>query len=242
MTDNRIIKTYWEGPLSKMEILSIQSFLANGHAVYLYTYDKKIKSFDPNMTVIDASEIIPQKRRPEVKGISTIFSDLFRYHLLQKTGGWWMDLDIVLLKAVSTKMPIVASLCFCMPEGQITLNNAPLKIPKGHPLADACIRSAESENLGKLHHGQLSGDLVQRQITKLQLDHFVVTPEVYSPIGWGEAHKLVEPNFGFNRIVSSTVAIHLFGNMWSRGRKMNKNAKYPDDSLYEWLKRKYSIV
>jgi len=242
MNDNQVLKTYWEGPLSKMEILSIKSFVANGHTVLVYTYDKNLKSFDSNMIVVDAAEIIPKDMRLKVKGISTIFSDLFRYTLLYKAGGWWMDLDIVLLKPVTTESPIVASLSFINDKDfEIDLNNAPLKIPKGHVLAKACVQSAESHNLENLTHAQIAGCLLRKEIFRLGLDKFIVPPEVYSPIGWGDSPRIVGPKFGFDRITESTIAIHLFGNMWSHERKQDKNGIYHPDSLYEWLKRKYSV-
>lgn len=243
MNDNQIIKTYWEGSISNLETLSIKSFIANGHTIIIYTYDNRLKSFDKNMLVLDAAEIVPKSKRLEVKGVSTIFSDLFRYYLLDKIGGWWMDLDIVLLKPITTEKPIVASLQFFKQtqDGYMDhqLNAAPLKISQGHALAKSCIRSCESYDLGKLCHAQLSGCLLEKEIAKLNLSNFIVPAEIYSPIGWGEAHRVVEPKFGFDRITPNTVAVHLFNYMWTHKEHIDKNGKYHPDSLYEYLKRRY---
>jgi hypothetical protein len=73
----------------------------------------------------------------------------------------------------------------------------------------------------------------------MKLDEYVVSPEVYCPLGWSEAYRVTEPNFGFDRITKNTVAIHLFNYLWTYGRNVDKNGKYHPDSLYEWLKRKY---
>ena len=241
MDDNKILKMYWEGKISKMEILSIKSFIFNGHTVHLYTYDSQIKPFDNNMKVLDASDIIERQKRSMVtEKTSTVFSDLFRYNLLYKTGGWWVDLDTVLIRPIITESPIVASLHFNANPRVEDLNNSPLKIPRGHALAESCVRNAESRDLKKISHGQLSGGLLQQEISRLKLDQFIVSSEIYSPIGWGEVHRVVSPSFGFDRITQKTVAVHLFANMWAF-KKIDKNGVFPKNSLYEWLKEKYKV-
>ena len=242
--DNLIIRTYWEGsPFSNLEILSIKSFILNGHQVFIYTYDKSIKSFDKDMILRDASEIVPEEHRTRIKKVMpSIFSDVFRYHLLHELGGWWMDLDIVLLKPITTEDPIVISSYIRKRElGTQGINNSPLKISKGHALSKACLEKAESMNLERAWHTQTAGPLLAEEVSRLGLNNFVVSPEIYSPIGSWEAHRVVEPGFGFNQITRNTVSVHLFNTTWSFGRKIDKNGKHHPDSLYEWLKKKYNV-
>lgn len=238
--DNREIKTYWEGPLSNLEILSIKSFIANGHKVLIYTYDKDLKSFDKNMVVLDAVSILPLKKRIEIKGIPTIFSNLFRFYLLNLLGGWWMDLDIVLLKSITTESPLVFSLHSIADGNSSGLNAAPLKAPKSHIVLKSLIKAFEMLDKNDLRQG-IGPKLVQKEVYALGLEKYVVPPEIYSPIGWAEAHRIVEPGFGFNKITPNTVAVHLFNYMWSYGRKLDKNGKYDPESLYEHLKKKYGV-
>jgi len=245
MNNNKFLKTYWEGQFSNLEILSIKSFIENGHTLFVYTYDNNVKTIDKNMIILDANEIVPKKRRQEVKGVSTIFSDYFRYYMLYKTGGWWVDLDIVLLRPITTEKEVVVSWHFYEKTkagySASMLNPAPLKIPKGHALAESCIKRVESHDVGNLSHAQLSGRLLQQEVSNLNLEHFSVPAEVYSPIGWGEVHKIVESGFGFDRITENTVSVHLFNYMWCYRNKIDKNGKYPHDSLYEYLKQLYKI-
>ena len=252
MSDNKILKTYWEGKITNLEILAIKSYLANGHIIFVYTYPKynsHIKSFHENMEIRDASEILSVEKRWKIKGMSTIFSDLFRYYLLYKTGGWWMDLDIVLLKPITTESQIVLSLHFSEKEGNrlsgLFLNAAPLKMPKGHILGETCIREAESRDFEKLNHADLGPLLIDKEVPKLKLEKYIVPPEIYSPIGFHEVQRVIEPGFGFDRITGNTVAIHLFNTTWSHGmqanNQINKNATYHPDCLYEWLKKKYDV-
>jgi hypothetical protein len=243
MTNNEIVKTYWEGKLSNLEILSIKSFIKNKHKIFIYTYDKSLMSFDKDMIIMDASEIVPEEKRKKIgKIMPSIFSDFFRYYLLYKTGGWWVDLDIVLIKPVTTENQIVISSFIRKSEwGTQGINNAPLKIPKEHVLAKACVERAEAVDLQKLVHAQIAGPLLEKEVKALGLQGHVVIPEIYSPIGSWEAHRVVEPKFGFDKITKNTVAVHLFNTTWSFGRSLDKNGKYHPESLYEYLKIKYGV-
>jgi hypothetical protein len=240
MNENTVIKTYWEGALSNLEILSIKSFIANGHKIFIYTYDNNLKSFDENMVVLDASDILPKKKRIEIEGIPTVFSNFFRFYLLEKTGGWWTDLDIVLLKPITTDSPLVFSLHLGADYYCTGINAAPLKVPKNHAIAKALIEAAESLSPEDRKQG-MGSKLVTREVYRLKLDDYIVPPEIYSPLGWAEAYRVTEPNFGFDKITENTVAVHLFNYLWSYGKKIDKNGKYHPDSLYEKLKKKYDV-
>jgi hypothetical protein len=239
MDENKIIKTYWEGPISNLERLSIKSFIANGHIVYVYTYDtKNMKSFDNNMVVLDAAEIMSRDKRNLIKGEITIASDFFRFYLLYKTGGWWMDLDTVLLQPLTTESPIVVSLHYNIHKTCCDLASSPLKIPKGHILAESLIRTAESQDFGKLRHA-LSVRLMNQEVYRLNLEKYILPVEFHFPFGYGEVHRLIEPKFGFDRITPNTISIHFFNHIFSDVKKIDKNKMYHPDSLYEYLKRKY---
>src|SRR5690242_7747234 len=87
------IQMLWvRGDLSRMEILSIRSFLGNGHPVHLYTYDCP-GNVPEGATILDASKIVPEHLVPPAQtppfqvGSYAIFSDYFRYSLLDLHGG-----------------------------------------------------------------------------------------------------------------------------------------------------------
>ena len=85
------IQSLWvKGSLSRLEQLVIASFLENGHEFHLYTYDQ-VSGVPAGAQIIDAREILPEDRvftRKDGWGGYANFSDLFRYHLLHKRGGW----------------------------------------------------------------------------------------------------------------------------------------------------------
>ncbi|MGK3945425.1 glycosyltransferase, partial [Streptomyces caeruleatus] len=92
---------FWVGPpLSAYEILSLKSFLSAGARVILYAYDKSLAVPD-GVELRDAAEVLPldifnRYNSGNAKAWAR-HSDLFRYVMLEKFGGWYADLDIVCL-------------------------------------------------------------------------------------------------------------------------------------------------
>ena len=96
------------------------------------------------LTLRDAEEILPQDEVLRSKdGRLTIDANRFRWALLQKLGGWWIDPDVVLMKPD-------------MPDSEVFYGNLDafgqvptgvLKFPVGHKLLDeALVRSRLQSN------------------------------------------------------------------------------------------------
>ena len=101
------IQSLWIGDrLSRIERLSIRSFLAHGHDYHLYLYSD-VDGIPEGVTVQDANAIIPRKYIFRTAGSLSIFADWFRQELLFAHGGYWADLDIVCLKPLDFQEPIV---------------------------------------------------------------------------------------------------------------------------------------
>ena len=107
--DNRIVHGLWIGPtLSKMELLTIRSFLRHGHEFHLWVYDKIQTPLPKEVVLEDANKIIPRNRiikkrtptrRPaSAKAALVRRSPIFRYKLLYKKGGYWVDMDVTCLR------------------------------------------------------------------------------------------------------------------------------------------------
>lgn len=93
MYSNKTIKSLWIGnQLSPLELLSINSYLHNGHELELYTYNSII-NVPAEVKVKDARVIIPENEMIAIKSDQNLhgllnFSDFFRYKLLYELGGW----------------------------------------------------------------------------------------------------------------------------------------------------------
>src|SRR5262245_48660929 len=78
-----VIQMFWHGaPLSRMERLSIASFLHHGHSVDLYVYDEPA-NVPHGAQLRDAGQILPRSavfRHKRSRSLA-VFADWFRYRL-----------------------------------------------------------------------------------------------------------------------------------------------------------------
>lgn len=147
---NLTVNAMWIGnSLSACELLSIKSFLNNGHKFVLWAYDN-ISTQLPSGTILrDASEIIPREKVFSYKysnqfghgkGSYAGFSDIFRYKLLYLNGGWWVDMDVTCLKPLDFEDDYVFRSHHSLP-----LVGNVMKCPKDSPLMEKCYNEAVSK-------------------------------------------------------------------------------------------------
>jgi hypothetical protein len=117
--ENRVVHGLWVGDrLSKLELLTLSSFVAHGHAFHLWLYSDVRTPLPRGVVVRDATAILPRsavftKRTTDPEtgvgrgSLSSPFSDLFRYKLLLEHGGYWADLDVTCLKPLDFSEPYV---------------------------------------------------------------------------------------------------------------------------------------
>lgn len=95
------VQSLWVGErLSPIEQLCVSSFLHHGHEFHLYRYGE-LAGVPAGARVMDAGAIIPRRQvfmHRYGSGSYAIFSDWFRWTLLYRRGGWWVDMDVVCLK------------------------------------------------------------------------------------------------------------------------------------------------
>lgn len=146
-SSNKTVNAMWIGKcLSTCELLTIKSYLNNGHDFVLWAYDD-ISTQLPEGTILkDASEIIPRDKVFSYrfanqfghgKGSYAGFSDIFRYRLLFLHGGWWTDMDVTCLKPLDFEEEYVFRSHHTLP-----LVGNVMKCPKGSPLMEKCYLEA----------------------------------------------------------------------------------------------------
>ncbi|MCR6673053.1 hypothetical protein [Devosia ginsengisoli] len=126
------IFSFWHGPMSWLEALSIASFSRRGHRVEVYSYDP-IPALPAGAVACDAADILPRERLIFYKGRGTpgVFSDLFRMTGLRQQRGIYADLDVYCVQ------PIVGPPDYLMAyERPGSVNGAVLHIPADAPLLD----------------------------------------------------------------------------------------------------------
>jgi hypothetical protein len=255
------IQMFWHGsPLSRVEQLSITSFRENGHAVDLYVYDDP-GALPQGVQVRDAAEILPRSavflhRRTGSLGL---FADWFRYRLLFERGGIWADTDVVCLRPFEYDNTEIFAW-----QDQRYINNAVLGLPAGHPLAKWLAQACEDPNrilpydrpymrLRKWRRRRLQGN--HREDTGwgesgpkglTQAAHYFGYAEHALP-SWHfypvppEEHDVLfrGPNGSKPFELNGSRAVHLWNNMLQMDPGFDKNARFPEDSPFEQLWRRY---
>jgi hypothetical protein len=247
------------GNLSRMERLSLRSFLAQGHPVMLYSYDPP-HNVPSGVEVRDAREIVDEKFAPGTRGALFgrgtygVFSDYFRYCLLRSKGGWWADLDVVAIKPWTGFPSVVVASTYEKSYGQIA-NGFVMRFPPKHGIIERCLEAIPAERLGELSGADTGPLLLHRILGKDGVAEYAQRPEVFSPVPWNANWQLLRtrrerwslselkqrlrrPHFSMN-FTRRTVAVHLWNDMW-RSNDFDKNAKQDPSCLYEKLQRQFN--
>jgi hypothetical protein len=126
------VRSFWNGPpLTVYEELCLRSFVSRGYRVLLYSYDTALR-IPGGVELLDANEIVPGGR-----GRSFAHGARFRYELLCRFGGWYMDLDVILLSEVLPDVEI-----YLANRDNDLINDAVLRFPAGAPIMEAAAQAA----------------------------------------------------------------------------------------------------
>lgn len=235
-----VIQGLWIGTaLSKMEQLCIASYLQNGHDFHLYAYGR-VDNTPSGARIMDANEIIPAGDlvKDEFGGYVN-FSNKFRYMLLYKKGGWWVDMDTVCLKPFDFKESYVFSSEASVPYKRLLVNTTFIKSQPGAPFLKDCIDFINSRGFENIHWGELGVNLISRMIFTNQLSEHIKSPEYFCPYSGHELNGLIQN--AATTDISGSYAIHWWNELWKR-KGFSKDADFPGDCLYEVLKKKYSVI
>ena len=234
---NRIIQGLWVGPeLSVMEQLSVSSFFHQGHQYHLYVYGD-VKKIPAGAVVKDGNEILPASRIFQYKQQASYsgFSNFFRYKLLLERGGWWVDTDTICLKPFDFSEEYVFSSEMAM--GQEFINSGICKAPAGSEVMAYAWGVCEKKDPSELVWGETGPRLIAAAVSEFSLERYKQPPEVFCPLGYADWKKVLEPGANL-KLSERSYAIHLWNERW-RDACQDKNASYPEDCLYEQLKRRY---
>ena len=233
MHENPVIQCLWIGKqISRMERLSLRSFLNNSHTVHLYTYGH-VEDIPEGIVVMDANKIVPAKKIFRYKDYDSYagFANIFRYKLLLEKGGFWSDMDIVCLRPITTdKKYIFAS--ERLPGQAVRVNSCFIGVPRNSEIMEYCYSSAFSKKPKELHWGETGPKLLTEAVIKFGLDEYVMHPDVICPVDYWNCQYFISKSI--KDVSKDAYAIHLWNEMWRRN-EMDKSAFYNEYCLYEEL-------
>jgi len=253
--DNRIVQGIWVGdPLSDRELLCISSYLSNGHEFHLYTYDKH-ENLPAGTVIKDANEFLPEKEI-ETFRYKANFCDYFRYAMLYKRGGWYVDMDSVCLRPLNFSSEYVFGTCGVDIAGinpvdlscngaECYIGNAFIKVPVNSPIIAFCrdiLSQTRGEERRQESYDELGPRLFQKAVTKFNLQRYVQSPSIFDPVPCFKATHILNPELSWD--LRDTYVVHLNGAQWNEKYNngvLKREGKYPDGCLYEHLKKRYHV-
>lgn len=247
---NKIVHGLWIGEeLSNLELLTIKSFVQNGHEFHLWLYDP-ISTALPNGSIVeDAAQILPRSAifryvrqcpipkenrfMPENFGKGSLagFSDLFRYRLLFEKGGWWSDMDNTCLRPLDFKEPYAFKYRL-----RLGATGNLMKCPPRSELMHKCFERTKQEvnenNTEWIKPIRILADLIQ----KLGLAKYI-RKGISNIDVWEE----VEPFLNSNKpIPDSCYVLHWSHEIW-RSLEWDKN-DLRVDTTYGSLLRQFKVI
>lgn len=254
------IVSFWHGPMSWLEALSIASFRRHGHRVEVYSFDP-VPGLPEGAVAMDAAEILPRDKLVFYKGKGTpgVFSDRFRLCLLQQGRGLYADLDVYCVRPFADLPAYVMGY-----ERPGSVNNAILAIPSDAPLLDDLLGIFDAgRRLFEPHlpfgrrlevaARRLIGDPVPPEhmqfgatgpfaltyyVRKRGLQHLVQPSSVFYPIPYEGIPALMQPGSSIDAAIGpDTLAVHIWRSQLTRRGRADMPLPQPGSALAELCAR-----
>jgi hypothetical protein len=154
-SENAFQMFWYDGKLNWLALLSIRSFTRfRGVTVTLFGYDRESDPHIPGCIWRDANDILPVGDLSEYKdnlGYAKA-SDLFRYKLLFKNGGWYFDTDCILVRPLD---PLFDHRYVFGWQDRDLVANGILKFPARDPILNLMYEECTQIGPKKFKHGML---------------------------------------------------------------------------------------
>lgn len=229
-----------------------------GHSVFLHTYNE-IEDLPQGVVVLDANLIIPENNiiKHKKTGSYALFSDIFRYELLKKIDGLYVDCDVYCLKPIE-KPKSGYLLSF---EDDKLINGAVLALPKDSKVLSSLTSAAYDPyfippwysktkqfrlklkkllGFGKgLEHmpwGVIGPKAITYYIKKFLLEKNVSSIDIFYPIHYSCVSQLFDPELSVIDVITSrTLCIHLYNEML---KNKDLHDLHPNCLMYKLLNNK----
>ena len=252
MTSLPRLNALWVGgSLGRVEKTCLASALAVGHSVSLYTYHG-VTNTPRGIDILDAREVLPEHRLIRYKGTGSfaLGSNIFRYELMRRGLGCWIDADVYFLQPLK----FAADLHIFGWEDEQYVGSAVLHIPQNSPLLTDLLVFVSSNpvvppwwtpykrlrrrivamlgrapKLEDLPWGTVGPRALTYYIKKNRLTAHAVDPDVFYPIHWSQAEDIFAPDAAVqSRFTSRTKTVHL----WNARIEHRKDGEVAPSSFF----------
>ena len=226
--------TFWHGgPLGALERACLRSALRHGHDVTLYCY-RDPGGVPEGVAMADAAAVVPEKQIIRHRsGSLALFSDLFRYRLLERGAGTWIDADVYVVRPIDGERPYLFG-----KQSRNIVNGAVLRLPPDSLLLADLLdlfrektvpdwlpdeaRTAASDRLFRMGRTGIAmmpwGAAGPDAITALARRHGVydqaLPQQAFYPAHCKDAAWILMPRFKLEDVIlPDTMAVHLWNNL-----------------------------
>lgn len=244
------IHALWIGDrLSKLEQMCARSFVAHGHQFNLYTYSD-LAGLPQGVNLRDARDILPESAvyRSDGGRLSS-FSNYFRWAVLQKHGGFYVDMDVVCLKPLKFESDIIFGY-----ESEKVISCAMMSFPRAHTFVNAMYNACDDVNcfqpidthktvLKKIVRKALYGKEKSRAKTRFSepggptyftkylryyglIDH-AMPEEFFYPIPLRDWETVFRPDPSAFEAIKGAHTVHLWNNASGYTKTVDKDAPEP---------------
>lgn len=232
------------GPLTKLQWLSLSSYIYYGHTFTLFVYDENL-SVPYGVVKKDAREIM---REDEVfyakgykdglgKGLPAPSADIFRYRMLNKYDLIWSDCDMVCL--TDDFSFFTDGYLFSIEKSTNCVNGDLLKFPIGSEPLTYLIEQAEAYPKDKIQWGDIGPFLLTTVVNRFNLVKYNLPSELIHTLEneeWGKYWKPEHLEEVLSRCNNAKTA-SLY-NALATYHKMDKN-NFPHGSALEYFYNRF---
>lgn len=233
------VNSYWAGPLSQLEILCMSSFVQNDIRYNLYVHEEPA-GVPSGVSVRSAEEIVPAEKVFAYPagtfnaGSISGFSNLFRYSLIHRIGGWWVDADVCCLTPFETS---AQTLYLRAPSStdEFLVASGIFKAARGTPVLHECLKIFATKDTTKVLHGETGPKLLTHAVRTCGETASVQASSEFFPVPWWEYERLFRDE---ELSLDGCRTVHFWNAMVTAGA-LDKNDNFPVNSVFERLKRRY---
>lgn len=224
----------WIGPsLGRIERACLRSALRQGHQVALYAYQAPA-GVPSGVELRDAAAIVPAERIiSHARGSFALFADLFRFELLRRGIGTWIDCDVYLLRALPEGDWLLGE-----EDEKGTIGTAVLRVPPDSDLLPPLIDLFEERHIpdwiGRRERARAyirrwrtgrtglarmpwgtPGPLGITALARRQgVARHALPPEFLHPVPWQESEWVRDPERSLADLTTPrTLAVHLYNHL-----------------------------
>lgn len=206
--------------------------LRQRHLVRLWVYEA-VSNIPEGVEVLNAEEILPQDQflRHRATNSPALGTNVFRYLLMKRRAGLWLDLDIILLAPIKKKNDYVfgwqdqqlicGAVSYIPDQSQLLqelleFTSLQYPVPPFYQMQDQEIlkerhRTGQPVHVSDLPWGVFGPHALTFFAIKTGAYVKAVPRSVFYPVYYSEAHGLVMASWDVpSRLTSETIAIHLW--------------------------------